>query len=164
MKLTLKSEYLKASVEHSDDVRVDKMIEGMITVLEAQGYVKDSIYRCMREVLEENDPLEKEDTDVKLPSEEEEKPKWDKGKNGKAVFEFADGTTMTKFTGEVVRGLYKHGENGSMRPVKVTFTKDFLTFNTKAEEEWYDRWVQECYEALDTKAREALAREAFNED
>lgn len=160
MKLTLKSEYLKASVEHPDEVRVDKMIEGMITVLEAQGYVKDSIYRGMREVLEENDPLEKEDTDVKLPSEEELPGK----RLPSAIFEFADGTTITKNIWEVIRGLYKPGGSGSMRPVKVTFTEDFTTLEGQVEKELYDRWKVSCYEALDTKARKALAREAFNED
>ena len=149
MKLTLKSEHLKANMEFTDDVHVSKLIMGMIQLLEAQGYMEDSIYREMGFMVERYYPLGKETIEVKLPSKEEQPPKWDKGKNGKAIFEFADGTTVTKFTGEVASGLYKHGENGSMRPIKVTFTKDFLTFNTEAEEEWYNRWVQSCYAALE---------------
>ena len=149
MKLTLKSEHLKANMEFTDDVHVSKLIMGMIQLLEAQGYMEDSIYREMGFILQKQ-YLCKESANADLPLILNEK------RLPGAIFEFADGTTMTKGIWEVVRGLYKHGESGSMRPVKVTFIEDFTTLEGKVEEQLYGRWKASCYEALDTKAREAL--------
>ena len=65
MKLTLKSEHLKANMEFTDDVHVSKLIMGMIQLLEAQGYMEDSIYREMGFILQEQYPCKEK----KIPNE-----------------------------------------------------------------------------------------------
>lgn len=69
------------------------------------------------------------------------------GRDGTAHFEFSDGTIITRYGGQITRGMVRKMK----RPIKVTFDESKLVIRDEVDRGKYEQWKRMCLQTIGDK-------------